>query len=394
MSTAEHNLRTVRVDLSDRGYDVVIGPGLLGTLAQRLADTLGVRTRGAFVVYDANVGSVATGCVGRLERAGIAVEARAIHASEPGKSLETLGLILADMGRARLERTDPVVALGGGITGDVGGFAAAVYRRGVPVVQCPTTLLSMVDASVGGKTGVNLEVGGALQKNMVGAFHQPVLVLADTETLVTLPDRELCAGLAECVKHALLGGCMGDTEHLSWIEANLADIRARRAGVLTELIGRSVAFKAAVVVGDEREMAAETSERPGRALLNLGHTFAHVMETLPGAAPAGGGSGGPLLHGEAVGLGLVSAAATGAALGLCDPTLGERIRSLLTRCGLPTRAAGLPDDADLLGLMGADKKTSGGRLRLVLPTPGCTARLVASPDPGAISAGWSAIRAQ
>ncbi|MBK7405587.1 MAG: 3-dehydroquinate synthase [Phycisphaerales bacterium] len=391
MMPADTQPRTVRVDLADRGYDVVIGPGLLETLPQRL-DAMVMRPRAAFIVADANVADASGRCRESLERSGIAVGVTTIHATEPGKSIATLAEILRSLGEARIERGEPVVAIGGGITGDLGGFAAAVYRRGVPVIQCPTTLLAMVDASVGGKTGANLAIGDTLQKNMVGAFHQPSLVLADTRTLGTLPDREFKAGLAECLKHALLGGCLGDTDHLGWFESNTERVLRREADAVAELIHRSVAFKAAVVAGDEFELAEDTPGRVGRALLNLGHTFAHAMETLKGASPAGRPADSPLLHGEAVALGLLCAAETSAALGLIDRGLGPRIARALEACGLPTRAAGLPDAMRLLSLMGADKKTSGGRLRLVLPTPGCTARVVVSPEVSAVEAGWAAIK--
>ncbi len=183
-----------------------VGEGLLADLGRLASEALGRAPRAAFVIADANVGAHADAAGASLRAGGCAVSRASVVATEKAKTLETLGRLLEAMGAARIERADPVIAVGGGITGDVAGFAAACYRRGVPVVQCPTTLLSMVDASVGGKTGVNLEVG-VLQKNMVGAFWQPALVLADTATLATLPDREFRSGLAECVKHGLLDGC-------------------------------------------------------------------------------------------------------------------------------------------------------------------------------------------
>lgn len=390
---------------------VCVGEGLLAGLGGLIAEALGRAPRAVFVIADEHVEPHAAAVGDSLQAAGCQVARASMVATEKTKTLETLGRLLGAMGAARVERADPVVAVGGGITGDVAGFAAASYRRGVPVVQCPTTLLSMVDASVGGKTGVNLDVGGVLQKNMVGAFWQPVLVVADTATLSTLPEREFRAGLAECVKHGLLDGCAegadravararglhsaslrsdhGTLGHLEWIEANLDAILARDGAALTELIARSVAFKAAVVAGDEREMG----EGGGRAVLNLGHTFAHAIETLPHLTPTGRAEDAPLLHGEAVSLGLVAAMAAGAATGRVDRALGERVEAVLRRCGLPVRVAGLPDDAALLSLMGADKKTSGGRLRLVLPEPGMRAAVVSGVDEGAIRAGWGAVRA-
>lgn len=391
MNDAPKPQRAVRVELAERAYEVRIGPGLLGTLGASVAAALGGRPRAAFVVLDARVESHAQLGIHSLRNAGFRVTQASIAATEREKSIDTLARLLAEMGAARIERGEPVVAIGGGITGDVAGFAAATYRRGVPLVQCPTTLLSMVDASVGGKTGVNLEVAGTLQKNMVGAFHQPALVLADIDTLDTLPDREFRAGLAECLKHGLLDGrpdgAAGGT-HLPWIEAHLDAILSRDRATLTELIARSVAFKAGVVAGDERELA-----EGGRTLLNLGHTFAHAIETLGRLSPTSRPADAPLLHGEAVALGLVAAATTSACLGRVGGELPQQVRTLLARCALPVAVAGLPDSPTLLGLMGADKKTTGGELRLVLPDPGCRASVVTAPDERAIVAGWDAVRA-
>ncbi|QKK09249.1 MAG: 3-dehydroquinate synthase [Planctomycetota bacterium] len=326
-----------------------------------------------------------------MRAAGVQLTEIELNASEKAKSLETFGRILAAMGAARLERNDPVIALGGGITGDVAGFAAASYRRGVPVIQCPTTLLSMVDASVGGKTGVNLDAGGSLQKNMVGAFHQPTVVVADIGTLSTLPDREFRAGLAECLKHGLLDSSpgAGGRTHLTWITDSLDRILARDPTVLVELIARSVAFKAGVVRGDERETAESGG---GRALLNLGHTFAHAIETLHHLSPTDNPGDAPLLHGEAVGLGLVACATTAVRMGLAPAALPEQISTLLTRCWLPASVRGLPDARSCWRLMGADKKTTGGKLRLVLPCKTHHARAVEILDHAPVLAGWDAIR--
>lgn len=389
MTAAPQRNHAIRVELAERAYEVRTGAGLLGSLGAIAAEILGRTPRAAFVVFDANVGPHAQGAIASLRGAGCQVAQASINATEPHKSLDTFARLLAEMGAARIERSDPVIAVGGGITGDLAGFAAAAYRRGVPVVQCPTTLLSMVDASVGGKTGVNLDVAGTLQKNMVGAFHQPALVLADIDTLATLPDREFRAGLAECVKHALLdGGPDGPGTHLPWIEANLGMILARHSETLIELITRSVAFKAMVVADDERELL-----EGGRALLNLGHTFAHAIETLGHISPTASPADAPLLHGEAVALGLVAAATTSAHLGRAGTDLPAQVRAMLARCALPVAVAGLPDTRELLRLMGADKKTTGGELRLVLPEPGCRASVVAAPDERAIVAGWEAVRA-
>ncbi len=384
---------TVRVELADRGYDARIGGGLLASLPAAANAALGRDIRAACVVIDTNARPHAAPLTVALRAAGVQPVEVEIHATEKAKSLETLRHILTAMGHARLERADPVIAIGGGITGDLAGFAAATYRRGVPVVQCPTTLLSMVDASVGGKTGVNLEVAGSLQKNMVGAFHQPALVLADTDTLATLPDREFRAGLAECIKHGLIDGTTPDdatdhTSHLAWIEHTLDRVLARDPDALVELITRSVAFKAAVVCADERETATSDG---GRALLNLGHTFAHAIETLHHLSPTGNPADAPLLHGEAVGLGLIAAATTAVHAGLAPKELPQHIADLLTRCGLPTRVAGLPDGEHLLALMRADKKTAQGRLRLILPHGEHRASVVSDLDNAPILAGLGAI---
>ncbi|VAX41341.1 3-dehydroquinate synthase [hydrothermal vent metagenome] len=396
MTHSPPNPHSIRVELSDRAYQVRIGSHLLADLPRALAETFGSIPRAAFLIADANVNTHADPAIRALAQAGCRVSTTTITATEEHKSLETLARLLVEMGTARLERTDPVIAIGGGITGDLAGFAAATYRRGVPVIQCPTTLLSMVDASVGGKTGVNLKIEGSLQKNMAGAFHQPSLVLADIATLATLPDRHFRAGLAECIKHGLLDGCTGnactgDATHLDWLTDNLDAILARHTESLLELIARSVTFKAAIVAGDEHELA---TTGPSRALLNLGHTFAHAIETLPSLSPTSNPTDAPLLHGEAVALGLVAAFATSAHLGMIPAETVERVRAILIRCALPTSVAGLPDAAHLLARMGADKKTASGRLRLILPTPGCAAELIADPPRAAIQAGWLAVNTQ
>ena len=383
--------KTIRVELADRGYDVRIGTGLLATLPATAAKALGRPIRAACLVVDANTHAHASILSQALRAAGTAVTEIEIRVNEKAKSLESFGRIVAAMGTARLERNDPVFAVGGGITGDLAGFAAASYRRGVPIIQCPTTLLSMVDASVGGKTGVNLDAGGSLQKNMVGAFHQPSLVVADINTLSTLPDREFRAGLAECIKHGLIDGTNGPDgrSHLDWIIDSLDRILGREPATLADLIARSVAFKAGVVRADERE-TAETGG--GRALLNLGHTFAHAIETLHDISPTGQPEEAPLLHGEAVGLGLIACTTTAFRMGLVPEGSADSVVALLDRCGLPTSVRGLPEGDDLLSLMGADKKTTGGKLRLVLPCGVNLAKVVDVLDESPVLMGWDAIR--
>jgi 3-dehydroquinate synthase len=261
---------------------------------------------------------------------------------EAYKNWETLNLIFDALLTDRAERKTTLIALGGGVIGDMTGFAAASYQRGVPFIQIPTTLLSQVDSSVGGKTGINHPLG----KNMIGAFYQPKLVLADTDTLKTLPPRELSAGLAEVIKYGLIW----DVEFLAWLETNMDRLRALDPAAITHAIYRSCEIKAQVVGQDEREGGI-------RAILNLGHTFGHAIETGMGY--------GTWLHGEAVAAGMVMAAETSRRLGWLTEADVARTRALI-------RAAGLPDVAPDLGIdtwldyMGHDKKVEGGKMRFVL----------------------------
>jgi 3-dehydroquinate synthase len=350
------------------------------------------------VVADAGVADAARGAVaeemGRLvDAARDRVAMHVVSPTEQGKSLETLQHVLLACARARLDRGDLVVALGGGIVGDVAGFAAATYRRGLRWVNCPTTLLSMVDASVGGKTGVNLAIGkdprdpGSfdLLKNMVGAFHQPTLVVADCDVLASLPERVFRAGLGECVKHAMIAESVlgeGGRGERARLEARLPGVLAREAGAIADLVAWNVALKARVVEGDPFEEASD--EAGGRALLNLGHTFGHAIEATV--------DGGLIEHGQAVALGLIAAAATSEALGLVDRGLVEETRRLVRAAGLETRAA-LGPISILMSAMGHDKKVIGGRRRLVLPTGREAARIVVDPREDAVAEGWRAIGA-
>ena len=264
---------------------------------------------------------------------------------EEYKNWDSLNQIFDALLANRCDRATTLIALGGGVIGDLTGFAAASYQRGVPFIQVPTTLLSQVDSSVGGKTGINHARG----KNMIGAFWQPQLVLADTDTLKTLPERELSAGLAEVVKYGLIR----DLPFLDWLELNMASLRARDAAALTYAIERSCQNKADVVAADEYE----TAKDGGRALLNLGHTFGHAIETGLGY--------GVWLHGEAVGAGTVMAAELSRRLGWLSDNDFERTRSILAAAGLPVVGAQLGVDR-YLDLMGHDKKVIAGKLRLVL----------------------------
>jgi 3-dehydroquinate synthase len=280
-----------------------------------------------------------------LHASDIHVAATILADGEANKNWQTLNQIFDGLLAERCDRTTTLIALGGGVVGDLAGFAAATYQRGIPFIQVPTTLLAQVDSSVGGKTGINHPRG----KNMVGAFWQPRLVLADTDTLQTLPDRELSAGLAEVIKYGLIR----DLPFLTWLESNLDALLVRDGGALAYAIERSCANKAEVVAADERE----TAKDGGRALLNLGHTFGHAIETGVGY--------GEWLHGEAVAAGMVMAAELSRRLGWLTAADLDRVVRLLDRAGLPVRGPRLGADR-YLDLMGHDKKVLAGQLRLVL----------------------------
>ncbi len=336
-------MRTLSVALSDRSYDIHIGPNLLDRV-QLITDRL--PTAQAAVVSNTIVAPLYLARVTEsLRAAGIRVTEIVLPDGESHKNWETLNTIFDGLLANRCDRSTTIVALGGGVIGDLAGFAAATYQRGVPFIQIPTTLLAQVDSSVGGKTGINHPRG----KNMIGAFWQPKVVLAGTDTLATLPDRELSAGLAEVIKYGLIR----DLPFLEWIEANLDRLMARDADALAYAIERSCANKAEVVAGDERETAKDN----GRALLNLGHTFGHAIETGIGY--------GEWLHGEAVAAGMVMAAELSNRLGWLNRADVERVCSVLARARLPVVGASLGPDR-YLDLMGHDKKVIAGRLRLVL----------------------------
>jgi 3-dehydroquinate synthase len=331
---------TVTVELGARSYPIHIGSGLLRQ-AQLVCAHL-PQPRAAIVTNDV-VGPLYLDRLRRtLETAGVQTLPIAVPDGEAHKDQANLNRILDALLENRCERSTTLIALGGGVVGDLTGFAAAIYLRGVPFIQVPTTLLAQVDSSVGGKTGINHSLG----KNMIGAFYQPRLVLADTDTLATLPPRELAAGLAEVIKYGLIL----DRPFFDWLEASIERLNARDEQALTYAIRRSCEIKAAVVAGDERETAA-------RALLNLGHTFGHAIEA--------GLSYGTWLHGEAVAAGTVLAARLSQAMGLLLPADVARVTTLLQRARLPVTAPDLGVD-QYLHLMGMDKKVEGGRLRLVL----------------------------
>ena len=333
-------MQTLSVELGERAYPIHIGPGLLAR-----ADLLSPHLSQPRVVIVSNT-TVAPLYLARfsdtLVRAGIQTESVVLPDGEAYKNWETLNQIFDALLTRRAERKTTLVALGGGVIGDLAGFAAACYQRGMPFIQVPTTLLAQVDSSVGGKTGNNHPLG----KNMIGAFYQPQLVLADTDTLATLPDRELSAGLAEVIKYGLIR----DLPFLEWLEANMEKLVARDTEALTYAIHRSCQNKAEVVAADERETGQ-------RALLNLGHTFGHAIETGMGY--------GVWLHGEGVSAGTLLAADLSRRMGLLTRADVERVSDLFVRAGLPVAAPDLGYDA-YMGHMGVDKKVEAGRIRFVL----------------------------
>lgn len=389
----EHE-QTIRVEIQPAPYDVSVGVDLIPSLGRRVRDQLGPRPRRAFLIWDDNLPkSTVAEAADSLSTAGFSIGSAPITALESNKTLQTHESLCNEVLRFRLERNEPIIALGGGIVGDVAGFVAASYRRGVPIVQCPTTLLAMVDASVGGKTGVNLVIeengSSRLVKNMAGAFWQPSLVLADIATLRSLEDRQFRSGLFECVKHGLLSAGVGADDSLfDWMRDALPRAKDRDESLLVDLVARNVAVKSHVVGRDERESFGGV-----RALLNLGHTFAHAIEPIQSLTPTDDPSDAPLLHGEAVGFGLLAAAATARALRMIDESIESSIREIVLAAGLPSATlTGLPDDETLLGTMFDDKKVAGGRIRLVLPESLGSSRLVDDPPRETIIAGWSAIR--
>ena len=347
-------IHRIPVALADRPYDVVVGDGLLSQLGEHLPVLDGVSNAAVVTVSPVET-LYAERVVAGLQALGIDAHPIVVPDGEEAKTLETLDAVYHRLAAIPLGRADIVVALGGGVVGDLAGFAAATWNRGVAVIQLPTTLLAQVDAAVGGKTGVNLPEG----KNLVGAFHQPLVVVADTSTLATLPPRELRAGLGEVTKY----GFMADTELLDLLESRPGDATAGDADVLTEVVRRGIAVKARIVAADERESGE-------RALLNYGHTFGHAIEQVSGY--------GTYRHGEAVGLGMVAAARLGERLGVTEAGVADRTVALLDRLGLPTGGV-RADPAELWSAMTRDKKAKGG-VRFVLCTAPGNAVLVDQPD--------------
>ncbi len=331
-------METLQVSLGERSYPILIGSGLLSA-----SDVLAkfIRARQVLIVTNEIVAPL------YLDKLETAIAAKEQHAlilpdGETSKSLQTFATIIDALLEHGFHRDACLVALGGGVVGDIGGFAASCYQRGIDYIQVPTTLLAQVDSSVGGKTAVNHPKA----KNMIGAFYQPICVLADTDTLKSLPPREFSAGLAEVIKHSLIL----DRDFFDWLEERMDDVIALDSASLSLVVRRNCELKAAIVAEDEREHGR-------RALLNLGHTFGHALESL--------GDYGQWLHGEAVSIGIALAARTSAQLGWIDAADCDRIEALLERAGLPVNAPDIGVDR-LLKRMRMDKKASAEGLKLVL----------------------------
>ena len=331
-------MQTLQVDVGHSRYPISIGSGLL---ANRELLEARIRSRDLLIVTNTTVAQL---YLAKLTDtlASKRVAECILPDGEQHKTLQTAGWVFDALVAKKMNRDATVLALGGGVIGDIAGFAAACYQRGVGYVQIPTTLLAQVDSSVGGKTGVN-HPGG---KNLIGAFYQPLAVIADTDTLATLPDRELRAGLAEVIKY----GCVWDPLLFDWLDNNMSKLLARDVDALTYSIARSCEIKATVVAKDEREQNL-------RAILNFGHTFAHAIEAATGYET--------YLHGEAVGLGMLIAADVSYRLGMIDTVIQERVREILLKAGLPTTAPRI-GASRALELMQMDKKVLSGTVRLVL----------------------------
>lgn len=338
---------TVHVDLPGRAYDVLIGPGLLPQAGTLIAPLL--RRPQVAIITDETVAALHLSTLqASLDAAGIKHSALALPSGESTKGWPQFSRAVEWLLSEKVERSGIVIALGGGVIGDLAGFAAAVVRRGVRFVQIPTTLLAQVDSSVGGKTGINTPQG----KNLVGAFYQPSLVLADIDLLSSLPTRDFLAGYGEVVKYGLLG----DADFFDWLEENGPKLRDGDLAARVHAVTRSVQMKAEIVMRDE-------TEQGDRALLNLGHTFCHALENATGYSDR-------LLHGEGVAIGCALAFELSSRLGLCSQESPSRVRAHLRAMGMRTDIADipgeLPDEEALLALMGQDKKVLDGKLRFIL----------------------------
>lgn len=364
----------ITVHLPENAYSIHIEPGVLANLGDHVR-RVAPHAR-CLLAMDANVvephGSIAKHA---LEDAGYEVVVATLIADEKHKTLASVDALYRVMLAAKLERKSPVIALGGGIVGDVAGYAAATYLRGVPLIQVPTTLLAMVDAAIGGKTGVNFPLPDSndLGKNLIGAFWQPKAVIVDPQTLRTLPPREFRCGLAECVKHAAIA----DGAMLFWLQQQADAILALRMETIVELIERSATIKAEIVAEDEREAGR-------RALLNLGHTFAHAIESIAEL---------DVRHGEAVATGLVAALHVATSLKRMNADDGEALFDALVKLDLPVLAADGVSIDRLMHAMTFDKKVEAGQVRLVLPLPAGGAELVDDVPEEFVREAWRAVGA-
>ncbi len=331
--------RVIRVDLASDGYDIVIGPDCLDRLGPMMK-SFDLTDRALVVTHPSIAKMYGERTTDSLRSAGFEPVVIEVPDGEEQKSLLWAEKLFDAMLSHRMDRRSPIIALGGGVVGDLTGFAAATFLRGIPFIQAPTSLLAQVDASVGGKVAVDHRRG----KNLIGAFYQPLLVLASLDTLDSLPDRELRAGMAEVIKY----GVIADPDLFSYIEGRLDEILKRDHGVLAHLVARSCEIKAEVVAGDEREQGR-------RAILNFGHTMGHAIETQTG-----------MLHGKAVAIGMVYAARVAERMGMLDGGSVRRLIDLVRRTGLPDRCDGL-DVPATIETMKFDKKSVGGRMRFILP---------------------------
>jgi len=371
MTTGAPSMERIEIDVPGHRYDLVVGNGLvskIGTLVHEVCPG----TRRAFVVMDDAIMEREGGAVmTALGTAGMSPVSAPRKASESEKSLAGAEQLWRAMLAAGLDRTAVVIALGGGVIGDLAGFVAGTFMRGVDCVQVPSTLLAMVDASIGGKSAVNVAFPGGLAKNVVGVIRQPRRVICDVALLAGLPERIFRAGLAECLKHAMIA----DPQLADWMEQRQDAIQARDGGTLQALVVRSARVKAAIVSRDEREHGERT-------LLNLGHTFAHALEGVASES---------ISHGEAVGLGLLAATETSRVAAIWPEADPARIEARLRAMGLPVEVPGGLDLNALLTVMGVDKKHRAGRWRLVLPVAPGQCRVIDDPPREAVIAGWRRI---
>ena len=361
--STQHN---VRVELAERSYDIHVGTGNLSSVGDALS-TLGP-LRHAVVITDTNVDEYASQVAESVAEVGVNVDVLTIEPGEKSKSIAAAAALWEEVLATGADRKTVIIAVGGGVVGDLAGFIAATFTRGLTFVQVPTTLLAQVDSSVGGKTGINLSSA----KNMVGAFWQPATVLIDTDTLTTLPERDYLAGLAEVVKY----GVIQDAEFFEYLEQHIFAIKQRDSDTLQYVISRCCQLKAEVVQADERE----TSGR--RAILNYGHTFAHALEAASGY--------GELLHGEAVSIGMTCASRLAETMGRVDLEFTTRQHALLQAIGLPLRVPPEISIDSLMDLMMHDKKVEYGKLRFILPDRLGNVELVGDVDPDLVTKAWKA----